>query len=382
MAIQQNNLPALIEALTKGATALNGSKTTETTSSNISKEGVSALLSQILSGTQGLASVAGGQRSAGLYNSTVNQQLINDLLTRTSAATASQQSGTTRTVQQAPAISVGKATSLAAQLQALSTAKNVLGPLTSKAGQKLGIGSTEDMSQKLADFIFGTTPLPDVSPSMGFLGADAPAASFSEAVSGQVGGNLDLSSALDSFASLFASPSSVDVASLDLSSSAPDVGTNADGSMKFDFSNFSSDANSAGASSTSGGTDINYLKIAQYADNPESFKNIYDFSDGDWKDDVSDITDAASVFFPPAGAVRPGLNQLDGNFKSQRSFFDNPGQWFENLMSGDDPFVNANIDLVKGVGKSIESTADMIGRAGETIGNATNDVIDQVFSWF
>lgn len=377
MPIQQNNLANLIDAFTKGATALNGAKTTETTSSNISKEGVGALLQQILSGTQGLASVAGGQRSAGLYNSTVNQQLINDLLTRTSAATAAQQTGTTRVVQQAPAIPAGKAMSLVAQMQALATAKNVLGPVASKVGAKYGIKNTDDLSEKISNLIFGPDAPVGSSVVNTFAGMDAPAADFSQTVSGQIGGNLDMQSAVDAFAAMFSSPSSVDVAS-----AAPNVGTNPDGSMNFDFSNFSSDASSADASSTSGGVDINYLKLAQYVDNPKQRGDILDFSDGDWKDDVSDITDAASVFYPPAAAVRPGLNSIEADTKNQIDFFTDPGQWFQDLTSGNNPIIENNLDQIKGIGSSIKSAGDLIGNAGETIGNATNDVIEGIFSFF
>lgn len=86
------NLTSILD-LVKGKS----STSTSTTSSNISSEGVDALIKQILSGTQGLAAVSGGQKSAGLYNSTTNQQLINDLITRTSGEVALRQAGTTTT---------------------------------------------------------------------------------------------------------------------------------------------------------------------------------------------------------------------------------------------------------------------------------------------
>ncbi len=84
----------LTDASTIG-TAMNGTKSTVKTSGStktegldISKEGVDKVLSDILSGVQGLAEVTSGQKRAGLYNSSVNQQLTNDLTSRTAGEAA------------------------------------------------------------------------------------------------------------------------------------------------------------------------------------------------------------------------------------------------------------------------------------------------------
>jgi hypothetical protein len=55
----------------------------------VSAEKAMALMQQILGGTQGLGQLAQGEKGAGLYNSTVNKQLTNDLLARTVAQVAS-----------------------------------------------------------------------------------------------------------------------------------------------------------------------------------------------------------------------------------------------------------------------------------------------------
>ena len=55
---------------------------TETTQKGLSPEAMQALIKTAMEGSQGLASVAGGQKSAGLYNSSTNQLLVNDLLSR------------------------------------------------------------------------------------------------------------------------------------------------------------------------------------------------------------------------------------------------------------------------------------------------------------
>ena len=110
MAIQQDNtlsslgsilgsIPGLAEAI--------GGKSTTVSNSGISSAGLSALLNQILSSNQGLASVAGGQNTAGLYNSTVQTQMVNDLLTR-SAGEVAAKGPTSTTTQVAPTISLGQ----------------------------------------------------------------------------------------------------------------------------------------------------------------------------------------------------------------------------------------------------------------------------------
>lgn len=55
------------------------------------------LVQSLLSSTQGLASVTQGQKTAGLYNSTVNTQLANDLLAKVSAEVAAKKAPTVTT---------------------------------------------------------------------------------------------------------------------------------------------------------------------------------------------------------------------------------------------------------------------------------------------
>lgn len=129
-----NNLLALISGKPGSTTT-----SSQTTKGNISQEGVNSLIQQILQGTQGLGAVTSGERSSGLYNSTTNQQLVNDLLARTTAAVAEKQAGTTttstQTTKNAPGISKG-AQSAIIPLLAL---KALSGSQTGKAaGKALG----------------------------------------------------------------------------------------------------------------------------------------------------------------------------------------------------------------------------------------------------
>lgn len=120
-----------------------GSKgtSTETTQTNISPEAVQALLAQILGGTQGLAQVSSGQKAAGMYNSTVNSQLINDLISRTTGEVAKASSPTTRTTAnvKAPQMDLGKTL--------LGIGVSSLGK---KALEKSGVGkSVEDIFSQI-----------------------------------------------------------------------------------------------------------------------------------------------------------------------------------------------------------------------------------------
>lgn len=100
MPLQENDPMAAITAILN---ATKDQKSTSTTSSNISSAGVNSIIQQILQGSQGLGAVAAGQHVSGGYNSTVQQQQLNDLITRTAGEVAQKQAGTTtRNNKQAP----------------------------------------------------------------------------------------------------------------------------------------------------------------------------------------------------------------------------------------------------------------------------------------
>lgn len=65
-----------------------GGTSTQTDSTNLDQEGMAALLKQALESNQGLAAVSQGQKGAGLYNSTTNRLMTNDLLSRMTAQAA------------------------------------------------------------------------------------------------------------------------------------------------------------------------------------------------------------------------------------------------------------------------------------------------------
>lgn len=65
-----------------------GGTTTVTTSQSVAPGAVDAVIRSIMEGTSGLASVSSGQRTAGLYGSSTNQLLTNDLVARAAGEAA------------------------------------------------------------------------------------------------------------------------------------------------------------------------------------------------------------------------------------------------------------------------------------------------------
>jgi hypothetical protein len=177
-----NQLIDLLDAYTKAK----GSTTTSTTQSNVSAAGVDGLIKQILASNQGLASVASGQRSAGLYNSSTNQMLVNDLLSQTASKVAAATAGETKTTKTSGA--VGKGDAKNALL--LMMGKSLLGPTIAGYSKKNGLDLDKPLGEHIADFLGqGDSPVGDFSASdaysssltdLGNAGRDAFAGIFSD----------------------------------------------------------------------------------------------------------------------------------------------------------------------------------------------------------
>lgn len=368
-----------------------GTTTTQSTTSNLTNEGAMGLINQILQSTQGLAAVSQGQKSAGMYNSTVNQQMINDLLTQTASKVASQQQGSTTTTKTSGAIGkgdAGNAAKILAALQGANQLKGLLNPLVSKIGDKYGVKSVEDIGSKLADMVMGGEATPGEVMAATDWNGNAGTDSLDVAQWEQAG-----NSATSGLESLGASISSgAESSTVDLSSfmSSPDSSAaeavtdwngNTNGTtlsndewdqMGSDATNFSAGSNasaSSGASTNYG----SYLKIADYIDKPKKRGNIFDFSDGDWKDDIGDITDAISIFYPPAAFARSAMEYSDAGVSFAVDFYNDPGQAMQDVADGDRLTGNLMVD----------ATTQGI-KAGETIGNAVGDVVESIgdlFGW-
>ena len=144
MPIQQQDT---IGDLTKLIGLVKGPTTSQSTSSNISKEGMQSLINQILGGSQGLATIAQGQKAAGLYGSTTNQMLQNDLITQTSQKLAAAQAGTTQVSKTSPPISSQNLM----QMLTLFAGTKLLGPTVKKGIKATGL---DDAGDKLANTLF------------------------------------------------------------------------------------------------------------------------------------------------------------------------------------------------------------------------------------
>jgi hypothetical protein len=191
--------------------SLKDQKSTSTTSSNISSTGVNSIIQQILSSSQGLGAVASGAHVSGGYNSTVQQQQLNDLITRTAGEVAQKQAGTTTVTAKKAPVSIGNIlTTIGA-----SGASKLLAPTFKTLEKKLGI---DGLGDKLNSAVFGNS-----------TGAGAGAATDSTAgvINGSAGG-------LDSGASVASSLGGFDTTDT--------VASDSGASLESLFSSSSSDA--------------------------------------------------------------------------------------------------------------------------------------------
>lgn len=239
-----------------------------------------------------------------------------------------------------------------------------------------GGGSPGDIARLMSSVDFNSN-----DPTNVLTGADW--ASLGDSAVSGVSRPTEIALALQSLDS--ASPQTVDFSSLISSNdvnAVTDWNGNPDGSqlstsdwdqLGADASNFSSGSDAA-ASSGSGTNYGSYLKVADYIDKPEKAKDIFDLSDGDWKDDISDVTDAGAIVLPPLAAVRPALNMVDAQHQEMANFVTDPNQWWKDVIGGDSPLVNAHVDMANGIVQSVVGTGDMLGRATETAGNAVGDL--------
>jgi len=146
---------SLLSLFTSKSGTTSGSQTSST-KSDISKEGMDALLRQILESDRGVASIVSGERKTGLYNSTVNQQLLGDFLSRAAGELAVKQAGTTTTStssqsqSQDPTLNPGKTAGVV-------LGASLLNPSISRGLKEAGIeGGIGGLGKGLADLIFGS----------------------------------------------------------------------------------------------------------------------------------------------------------------------------------------------------------------------------------
>lgn len=136
------NILSLIQAFTgkeseekrSGSTTTTSGGTNTTTTSKkteVSQDAMNSMLKSALEGTQGLAAISAGQNAAGLYNSSTNTMLTNDLLSRLAAQTASANSTVTQTATEttSPKTVVQTPSTATTSVPGLASNKGTMGAL-------------------------------------------------------------------------------------------------------------------------------------------------------------------------------------------------------------------------------------------------------------
>ena len=113
------------------------------------------------------------------------------------------------------------------------------------------------------------------------------------------------------------------------------------------------------------------IKLASYATDTKKRQDILDFSDGNWVDDVGDITDAASVFIPQAGLARGGLTGLNV-FASTLAGDNNPLDVQLGQLTALAGQAGRSADA-EDLGRTVGDSAGL-GGPGAAIGDITQDI--------
>lgn len=240
--------------------------------------------------------------------------------------------------------------------------------------------SNPGFSDVLSTLFGGSSPMSGETTELPVLGAAAETSPLF--VSSRQGS--DLPADLSAFTSLASTPGGVDGLSVSFGDSAGmEAGTNAfTSSAGFQPSTpegFTSDFSSGGDSGSAANDAATFLKVYGYAKDPDKRKDIFDFSDGNFADDVGDITDAVALYFPPAAAVRPFLNTTMATGESIDNFVHNPGQWLEDLFSGDEPITKTAYDTVVGTVKGVYETVSDLGQDVIDFGGNVLEEVGDVF---
>lgn len=124
-------LDELYNLLNKGKqTSTSGGTTTTSETTQYSKDSIDAMLKQALESNNGLSAMLSAQAGAGLYNSSTNKLLVDDLLARTTANIAAQTATKVRTVSTPPQTTTTKNQSM--------TGKDYAGLLLGTIGKQYG----------------------------------------------------------------------------------------------------------------------------------------------------------------------------------------------------------------------------------------------------
>lgn len=156
--------PSTNTTVQSGSTSLvENSGSINTSQLMLSQEAVDYMTTQILAGTQGLAAVSSGQKTAGGYNSSANQLLVNDLLARTAGEVASRSAVTKQVIGGSTSLTTNSGSTVTQNIGATesNTIQNIGGSTSVTNGEQIIGGSTSSVStvQKMVESMLGQTEI-------------------------------------------------------------------------------------------------------------------------------------------------------------------------------------------------------------------------------
>jgi len=312
------------------------------------------------------------------------QQLAQQKLQQLTAAgqVAGNIAGATRAVTTKDGNSL---TGLSQKLGLLLTANNLAKSAGIDVGKKakdLWSDWTADPSAAVSNFSLDSpvTSMPDFS-NLNFASAPVSSSLLDSGGSFQDFGQSLLSpeftSAAASAANAANSAAVSDYTGTDWPNFSPDTGSAAASvSQTSQAASASQPTTSPGSSTASEAAAV--LKLLDYAGNPKKRGDILDFSDGDWKDDIGDITDAASVYFPPAAMVRPALTQGEILYETLGGRSTASSQYLQGLTST----VQPGADIEDAPGKIGGPIGQAVYDTTKDVGNFFNNPGEAIKSWF
>ena len=220
--IQQNDSTGQLASI---LSLIKGSSQTTSTGGNLSTQQVQSLIQGLLGSTQGLAAVSSGQKSAGVYGSSTNSLLTNDLLSRITTQVAGQNAGTTSTTKKNPQFGGQDLLTLLA----IQGGQKLLGPSLKKAGNPL-----DDLGNQLADSLFGSTTSSGPAGIGAATDASGNVVGAGSAALDQLGGDTTAYSVGGAGAAAGASDAALADASYSTAATTEGVGTAAEGASWLD----------------------------------------------------------------------------------------------------------------------------------------------------
>ena len=160
---------SLIQAFTGKGASKTTSGGTQTTQTQLSQEAMNGMIKSALESNSGLAAVSGMQQQQGMYNSTTNGMLTNDLLSRITANVAEKGAPTTVTktpsvVQEnTPGLGVGGAAAMAGLSLFKSPIDKFIKGLTDDSSTSSGSDLMSSIGETLTNSFTETTSLPGIA---------------------------------------------------------------------------------------------------------------------------------------------------------------------------------------------------------------------------